>query len=254
MPIPDNPIQTNAIIQGTFDLIKSAMRLIGVTAPGETPTIAEANDSLKVLNQMIDAWNADRLAIFTTGSEDFPFVAGQQTYTMGPGGDFNTQRPARIENMSAILLEDESNPVEIPIAMYTVEEWQQQIPVKQVDSSFPQICYDEGGFPLRRLNFWPIPTQANAARIYSWQALGAATSLQAVLSYPAGYAQAIRFNLAVLLSAEFAAPVSAVVQSVAVESLARVKSMNIPQLNLQSDLIASPAGYNYKADLFGIGL
>jgi hypothetical protein len=43
------------------------------------------------------------------------------------------------------------------------------------------------------------------------------------------------------------------VQQIAVESLARVKTLNAPDLNLQSDLMPWPAGYNYRADLFGIG-
>lgn len=253
MPIPPPPTQSNAIIQSAFALINSAMRLIGVVAPGEEPTISEANDALMVLNQMIDAWNADRLAIFTTGSRDFPFVLGQQSYTLGPGGDFDMQRPASIDSMSSILLTDPNNPVEVPIDMYTVDEWQNQVPVKKVDSSFPQICYDDGGFPLRVLNFWPIPTsQPNAVRIYSWEAIGAASSLNATLSYPAGYAEALRYNLAVRLSAEFGASVTPVVQAIAIESLARIKAMNAPLLDLRSDLVPDPAGWNYKADLFGI--
>ena len=56
------------------------------------------------LNQMIDAWNADRLAIFTVSSNDFPFILGQQSYTLGSGGDFDMIRPARITGISAILL------------------------------------------------------------------------------------------------------------------------------------------------------
>lgn len=254
MSIPPPPTQSNAIIQAAFDLINSSLRLIGVVAPGEQPTFAEANDALMVLNQMIDAWNADRLSIYTTGSQDFPFVLNKQSYTLGPDGDFDTQRPARIDGMSAILLfPDPTNPVEVPITMYTWEEWQMQMPVKSVGSTFPQICYDDGNFPLRTLNFWPIPvSQLNNVRIYSWQALGGAASLQSLLSYPQGYAEAIRYNLAVRLSPEFGADLPPAVASIAVSSLATIKTMNAPSLDLRSDLVADPAGYNYKADMFGI--
>jgi len=37
-----------------------------------------------------------------------------------------------------------------------------------------------------------------------------------------------------------------------VESLATVRRMNAPDLGLKSDLLATDAGYNYKADMFGI--
>jgi hypothetical protein len=236
-----------------FELISSALRLIGVYSSDEQPNDNDANQSLAVLNDMIDAWNAERNAIFTTRSDDFPFVLGKQAYTLGAGGDFDIPRPARIDSMSAILLSNPANPVEVPMTMYSVEDWQTQVPVKVVPGTFPLICYDDGGFPLRTLNFWPIPSQVpNSARIYSWQALGAQTLLSQV-TFPPGYGEALRYNLAVRLGAEFAAPASSVVVGLAALGLSRIKTMNQPALELQSDLVPSSPDYNYKADMFGIG-
>lgn len=236
-----------------LDIITSALKLVGVLADGEQPSDDTANQGLSVFNDMIDGWNAERQAIFTTSSNDFPFALGKQSYTLGAGGDFNIPRPARIDSMSAILLNDPSNPIEVPMDMYTVDQWQTQVPVKIVKGSFPQICYDDGDFPLRTLSFWPIPIdQPCSARIYSWQAL-AAQALTAQVSFPPGYAEAIRYNLAVRLGAEFNAPASSVVVTLALAGLARVKTMNAPELTLRSDLAPDPAGYNYKADMFGIG-
>jgi len=237
-----------------LDLISSSLRLINVMAAGEPTPIDMANDALFVLNDMIDAWNAQRQAIYTTRSEDFPYVLDQQSYTMGPGGDFDTARPARIDGMSSVLLYNPDNPVEVPLTMYTVDEWQNQIPVKKVSGSFPLLCYDTGDYPLRVLNFWPIPTQqpGNVCRIYSWQALAAQT-LAAQVKFPPGYSEAFRYNLAVRLSAEFAQPLSPVVADTATKSLAVVKAMNAPELNLRSDLVPDPSGWDYKSDMFGIG-
>jgi len=235
------------------DIITSALKLAGILADAELPSISDANQGLSVFNDMIDSWNAERNAIFTTRTDDFPYVLGKQSYTLGTGGDFNIPRPARIDAMSTILLTDPSNPVEVPLTLFTVDDWQTKVPVKKVDGSFPLICYDTGDFPLRTLNFWPIPTQQqNSVRIYSWQALPAQTLL-AQVSFPPGYAEAIRYNLAVRIGAEFAAPISATVATLAIQGLARIKTMNAPDLELQSDLIPSPAGYNYRADLFGMG-
>lgn len=237
-----------------FDIITSALRLVGVLADGELPSDTNANTGLTVFNDMIDAWNAERNAIFTTRSDDFPLVLNKQSYTLGAGGDFNIPRPARIDAMSAILLNpNPSNPVEVPMTMYSVEDWQTQVPVKDVTGTFPTLCYDDGGFPLRTLSMWPIPTQQqNSVRIYSWQALAAQTLLSQV-SFPPGYAEALRYNLAVRLGAEFNAPASTVVVQIAIQGLARIKTMNAPDLELRSDLVASPAGYNYRADMFGLG-
>jgi hypothetical protein len=239
-----------------FDLITSALKLTAVLADGETPDVNTAQQGLSVLNDMIDAWNAERQAIFTTRSDDFPYVLNKQSYTLGTGGDFDMPRPAKIDAMSTILLQDSSNPVEVPISLYTVEDWQNNLPVKQVDGSFPLICYDDGNFPLRTLNFWPIPTQQlNAVRIYSWQALPAQT-LTSQVAFPPGYAEAIRYNLAVRTAAEFGVSpdkyAAATVATLAIQGLARIKTMNAPDLELQSDLLPSPAGYNWVADMFGL--
>lgn len=240
-----------------FDLITSGLNLVGVLSGDEQPNFNDANRGLMVLNDMIDAWNADRLAIFTTRIDDFPLVLSQQAYTLGTGGNFNMPRPARIDAMSAILLDNPANPVEVPMDMYSVDDWQTQVPVKVVTGSFPQICYDDGGFPLRTLNFWPIPTgQPCSARIYSWQGLGAQT-LQSQVSFPPGYSEALRYNLAARLAAEFAVPsdkyASGIVATLAIQGLARIKTMNAPDLGLRSDLVPNPAGWNYRADMFGLG-
>lgn len=236
-----------------LDLISSALRLINVVEAGEQTPIDTANDALMVLNDMIDSWNTDRLSIFTTRIDTFPFILGQQDYTLGTGGDFDMPRPAQIDAMSSILLTNPDNPVEVPIAMLTVDQWQTQVPVKKVDGTFPLQVYDDGGFPLRKLSFWPIPSQQpSSARIYSWQGLNQPATLATVIAFPPGYPEAFRYNLAIRLSAEFQATVLPQVQQIASESLARLKTINAPDLNLQSDLMPWPAGYNYRADLFGI--
>lgn len=233
------------------DLITSALRLIGVLAAGEQLGPEDGATSLPVLNDMIDGWNADRLAIYTTRADDFALTGNKQAYTLGTGGDFNMTRPASIDSMSVILLNNPTNPVEIPLTEYSVSDWQTKIPVKNVSSSFPQVYYDTGDFPLRTINFWPIPIDTtNKVRIYSWQPLAAVPAFNTTIAFPPGYAEAFRFNLALRLSAEYAAPITPVVQAAAIESMARVKRINTPELNLRSDLMASD-GYNWSADMFG---
>jgi len=243
----------NSISVTALSLITSALRLVGVLATGETIDTASANDALMVFNQMLDAWNADRLTIFTTRADDYALIIGQQNYTLGTGGDFSTNRPARIDSMSVILTSNPANPIEVPISMYSVDDWQTQIPVKSVSGSFPLVCYDDGGFPLRTLAVWPIPSQTNNLRIYSWQPLILASTLTTAVSMPPGYAEAFRYNLAIRLAPEFDASPRADVQTFAVESLARLKSMNAPDLSLRSDVMAAPGNYNWRADMFGLG-
>lgn len=243
----------NSIYVTALSLIKGALRLINVVASGELPTSDEANDALASFQDMIDSWNADSLSIFTIGSNDYPLTLNQQAFTLGPGGDFDTTRPSKIVGMSAILLYNPVNPVEEPIAMYTWDQWQTQVPVKNVPGSFPLICYDDGGMPLRTLSMWPIPNlQPCNLRIYSWQSLVWPATLQTLLNFPPGYARAFRYNLAIELAAEFGAQIPPAVAKIATDSLAMIKTANAPDLHLTSDLCTVPGAYQWKADMFGL--
>ena len=229
------------------------MRLIGALASGETPTGAEASDALTVLNQMLDSWAAERLMVFTVTIDEFALTPLQQTYTYGTGGNFNQPRPPRIDRISIVSLTNPAQPLELPINYYTGLDWQ-QVPVKNIQTTLPQAVYDDQAFPLRNLSFWPIPTVVVNTRIYRWTALTQFPDLVTDQTYPPGYIEALRYNLAVRLMAEmpggFDPVMSAVTQPLAVESLARVRSMNIPLIEAFVDaaLTDKSVRYNYYSD------
>lgn len=237
-----------------LDLISSSMRVIGALASGEAPTSAEATDALAVLNDMMNSWTADRLMVFTITINEFTLIAGQQVYTMGLGGDFNVVRPARIDRVSIVSLSNPAQPLELPISYYTDWDWQ-LTPVKVIQSSLPQAVYDDGAFPLRNISYWPIPSIAANTRIYGWTALNQFPDLVTDLTFPPGYAEALRYNLAMRLIAEMPGnynPLMAqVAGGLAVDSLARVKSMNMPLVKAFCDdaLLNRGGRYNYISDM-----
>ena len=58
------------------DQINGALRLIGQLAEAEEPSAATAQDALTSLNQMIDSWSTERLAVFTTQEQVFSWLPG----------------------------------------------------------------------------------------------------------------------------------------------------------------------------------
>lgn len=236
-----------------LDLISSSMRLIGALASGETPTNSEAQDSLLCLNQMLDSWAADRLMVFTITIDEFALVPGQQVYTYGAGGNFNAARPARIDRVSIVSLTNPDQPLELPIDYLTDLDWQ-QYPIKNIQTTLPQAVYDDQAFPLRNISFWPIPTIVVNTRFYHWTQLLSFANLTTDNSYPPGYIEALRYNLALRLMAEFPGgydPImSQTTAALAVESLARVKSINLPLIEAFCDaaLTSKSVRYNYFAD------
>lgn len=235
------------------DLIASSMRLIGVLASGESPSGPESNDSLAILNQMLDSWNAERLAIFTISISEYTLTAGTQTYTLGGpvvnSVNLATTRPAKVEQMSIVSLNNPAQPLELPIDILDEDGWQ-AIPVKLISSTLPTKCYIDGGFPLLGFNFWPYPSAQVKTRIYSWTPLTAFT-LVADNLYPPGYLKAIRYNLAVDLAPEFGRSVPLEVAAQAVLSKGVIQSMNLPHPVSRCDRAAGGGEgdrYNWLSD------
>lgn len=238
MPVPTPPAKSQAIpLQMTaLDLIKSSLRLCGVLATRENPSANEAQDALMILNQMIDSWNSESLMIYTIQRNVFDIVSGQQTYTLGNGGNFDMARPAKIQSYTIISLQNPSQPLELPLDVYTDVAWA-NVPVKNVPSSLPTAVYDDGSFPFRNLSYWAVPNVGSLqAGIYSWQAINRFLDLSTAYSFPPAYLKALRYSLAVDLCQEFLGkdPAPSIIQQ-ANESRAKIKSLNSPLIGLRCD-------------------
>ena len=70
-------------------IIAASMKLIGVLAASEAPTPSEQQDALQTLNGLIDLWGTFRLTMLSVARYEVNLVSGQQSYTIGDGGDFD---------------------------------------------------------------------------------------------------------------------------------------------------------------------
>lgn len=232
------------------DLIASSLRLIGVLASGEQPSGPESADALLIAQQMVDSWQAERLSIFTVTIGEYSLVPGQQTYTLGTGGNFNAARPAKIEQASIVSLLNPAQPLELPLQMVNEDGWQ-AIPVKVITSTLPTVLYDDGGFPFRNLSFWCIPSIVSKVRIYGWQPLSTFPDLVTDVTFPPSYVKALRYNLAVDLAPEFGRSLPPEVAAQAISSKAVLKNMNAPLVESRCDPAVSGSRkqiYNWITD------
>jgi hypothetical protein len=120
------------------DQINRALRLLGVLAEGETPSSSTSQDGLTALNQMIDSWNTERLAVFSTQDQIFTWPAGQITRTLGPSGDFVGIRPIMLDDST--YYRDPSTNVSFGIKMINQQQYN-GIAVKTVTSTYPQVMW-----------------------------------------------------------------------------------------------------------------
>jgi hypothetical protein len=230
------------------DLIARAMRIAGVLASGETPSAAESADALVIANQMLEAWSAEKLMVFTLTIQQFTLVAGTQSYTMGTGAAFNVARPPKIDYAVIVSLNNPAQPLDLPIKMYTDAEWE-EVRVKNLQSSLPQGVYDDGGFPLRTLSYWPIPSVQVQTKLGCWTPLTQLDNTATDFLFPPGYMEAIVYNLAVRIDAEWPGSIKPTAGVIAMEAMKRIKSINITPTVLKCDGITSGGGnYNYLTD------
>jgi hypothetical protein len=221
-----------------LDLIKVALRQINALATGEQPTADEAQDSLAALNRMLGSWNNNGLIPYTTAINTYPLALAQTSYTLGAGGNLSGVRPQRIEQANVVL----QSGLREPLRLLNDEEWS-QIKLQSVGSAIPRQMYADGGYPLRRLYFYPYPNAPCSLELYTWQALDKFAALTSAVVLPDGYEEAIITNLAKRLAPEFGTQVSAGVAQLAAESLMAIESLNAPtpQMTVDSAIFSTGA-------------
>ncbi len=222
------------------DIINTALRLVGqMGAPVRGAASTQLTEGLAVLNSMLDSWNTERLIVWVIPRNVYNLTALKQTYTLGPGGDFNQVRPPRIERAGLISTANVTQPLELPLEILTFHQWQTKVPVKNVNSSLPFYLYPDMAFPLINCNFWPLPSISGLqVALYVWQTIAAFATTGDTVAFPPGYQRALEYNLAVELAPRY--PKHTLHQLVianAIESKAKIKSLNTPI----EDAVCDPA-------------
>jgi hypothetical protein len=227
------------------DQINRALRLLGILAEGETPSASMSQDALMALNQMIDSWNTERLSTFVTQDQVYIWPAGFISRDLGPSGDFIGNRP--------ILMDDATyykapNGVSYGIKFINQQQYN-GIAVKNVTSTYPQVCWVNMGFPNITLTVYPKPTQDLEWHMISVQELDRPADLSTVMYYPPGYLRAFTYNLAMEFAPEFGVEPSPQVQRIAMTSKRDLKRINNPDdvMALPYALVANRQRFNIYA-------
>ena len=228
------------------DQINSALRLLGVLAEGEVPSAETSQDALNALQQMIDSWNTERLAVFSTQDQVFTWPAGLISRTLGPSGDFVGNRP--------VLLDDSTYFVQPGTGVsYGIKFINQQqyngIAVKTVTSTFPQVIFVNNTFPDIEMFVYPRPTADLTWHFISVEELTQPATLATTLHFPPGYLRAFRYNLACEMAPEFGVEPSPQVSRLAMASKRNLKRINNPDdiMSMPYSIVATRQRYNIFA-------
>jgi hypothetical protein len=229
-----------------LDQITGAMRLLGMLAEGEEPSAAAAQDGLLAMNQMLDSWSTERLAVFSTQDQMFTWPPNTISRTLGPTGDFVGNRPVLLDDST--YFRDPSNGISFGIKILNQQQYN-GIAVKTVTSTYPQVIWVNMNMPNIDMYIYPVPTKALEWHFISVTELAEPATLSTVLVVPPGYLRAFRYCLACEMAPEFGVEPSPTVSRIAMVSKRDIKRINNPDdiMSLPYSIVATRQRFNIFA-------
>lgn len=215
-------------------MILRSMRMIGEKTRGATLTTNEQTETLAELNTFIESLTINRLMSYAITEDTHAMTASTLTYTIGPGATINTTRPVKL--VDPCFVRDASG-YDTPVQIVSLEQYG-MIVDKTVGNTYPTHIYYDGEYSATStatLSVYPSPSAALTLHINSWKTLANLSTVSQTLMLPPGYQLMLESNFAIHLAAGFR-PVSAELAKIARDSMAAVKSINIPSPVARSDL------------------
>lgn len=209
------------------EIISDALADIGAVDPLEALTAAEASHGLRKLNELLESWSNESLAVYQILQENFATVAGTASYTIGSGATWNTTRPLRIESA---FIRDSGNDYPLDVV---VREVYDAISAKTTQGR-PELLYYDPSVANGTVYPYGVPDAVYTVFLNSYKQLQSFAALTTTVVLPPGYLRAIKSNLAIDLAPGYNKTPSVVLAGVAMQSKAAIKRLNArtPKLGL----------------------
>jgi hypothetical protein len=207
------------------------------------------NDSLTFLNMMLSEWNRKRWIVWNLQATS-KVSTGAQSYSVGPGQDFDITRPSGLEDAYMRLINPGGqNQTDYKLDILEAREDYDEITLKSL-VSWPSYCFYDSGFPTGKVYFWPIPQSGQFELfIVTKTTFPVITSLSADLGFPPEYNGAILYNLSARLRPAYQLPPDPSVISLASDALNVIRNSNaqVPRSNMPNGLLRGQR-YNIYSD------
>lgn len=232
-----------------YDIILLALKNAGVVGVGQTPGATDMNDACAMLNDMIAQWQQRRYLVYRLVEQSVP-CTGAQYYTIGPGGDINVpQRPAEINAAFARqTVNNVPNQIDYPLSILPSRETYSMIALKSLQS-FPEWAWWDADTPIGKLYVYPVITNQFTLFVNFRQQLQTAVSLTDQITLPAEYKEALMYNLALRLAANYATPLNPVIPGLAAAALETMRTVNaqVPTMRMPT-ILRKGVHYNIFSD------
>jgi hypothetical protein len=236
-------IPTSTPASTALDIIKRAMRLLGVYPNGEEPGPDESADCLQALNDLLDEMTNTPM-VFAKTLDTIDLSAGTSSITVGPSGTVVTDRPAQVLDDSYIDI----GTISYPLTVLTQQQYNDID--RKAQTGIPEALWPLMGMPDVTLALWPVPSQACTLKLWSVKVLESFPALNTTVSLPPGYRNALAYMLAEAIAPEFEVPVPAAVAKAAARGRRLIERANfeVPQLSMPPEL--QSVGFNILTGRF----
>lgn len=178
--------------QTAAEIVKDALILVGGLEDDGTPSSAQEAHALRMLNRLVKAWSKQGLKLWGWSQGTLTLVADQQSYTLGPSGDLDIDRPIQIDNVRRVV-----SSVETPIEIVGRSVYMNQ-PSKDTTGKTVFVYYDPQ-LSLGRLYVWPAPDAADSIKFDYKSYLEDFDASSDDPYFPAEWLDALVYNLALRL-------------------------------------------------------
>lgn len=178
-------------------LLYPMLRIAGITTlPGTTPNDDQVGELIPMVNRMLSSFNLNGHVIYNSAINQFTLTTGQKTYTIGPGGELDMDRPLFIKLANIIL--PTSPTVRWPMAIYDDYDWA-AVSIQDIPGAPSYALYYDGSLDpttgLGNLSVIFQPPSGYILELYTWQRLQATfVSKDDVAVFPDGYEEFIVQN------------------------------------------------------------
>ncbi len=220
-----------------------AFGMLNVFLPGEAVGTADANRARTICNRMLSGWGQRGQYIPVIARERFDLVANQggpsNPYTIGDGGDFDTERPSNQNSITAanLILTATDPEVRVPLGIYTDQAYDAN-KIPDMSNSQPTGLYYNPTYAnnLGSIFLWPVPNvNTNDLELFLQKSIIAFADLTTTYYLPDGAEDAITYALALRMQGPWGKKLDPADVQIANEVVGVFKRSNAKLSDLQND-------------------
>ena len=217
------------------DLITLSLQHLGALGVGETPSGDMLKTSLTSLQLLIESINNEDGIIFANTLKKFALISGKKTYTWGIPQPLpsiapdwvDTDRPLKVLSVNSIYQFNGTLPVYYPVKIFNIQQYQ-DISVRDIESTIPNVVYFEFGFPYITAYLYPLPSQNLSIELSVSSLLSAnIMTTETMLNMPQGYNRYLTLKLAQEVASLYGMEVPRTVAANLMQAESNIKITNL---------------------------